>query len=643
MHGWAKRWSLFGLVLFATVLYRVPVLINARGVHSDAAVVGLQAMHVLRGEWSWYLWGAGYQGAIDPLLTSLVFAFTGPSPLALMVIPLFGHLLLTWLAFDVLRKRIGVWLAFVAVLVLVVNTRAINGVVLYPPRQWCITTIVAAVWLLDSASEARWPPLRLVVGMVLIFIALFFDLFALQFSVGLILFACACCCDGAANLRQALRRGVWVLVGLLLGFGIYSWLRLQPGATSNTAGLALDRIPFNFRLLWQTCLPNLLGYGKLPLPDVLWQPWKLGWIVRGLQMLTAAIFMLAILGGGLSIFFTTVPWKVRRLGALGCAIAISSLSGFLVSTMPADVWSARYLAPIIWMAPFALAPVAVLLGKGRFSLALTPYLLVAAVAGWLGFWPYVHGPLPSQSPRGVAREEAQLGDVLHQRGVKFAKAPYWISYRLAFLWQEQIAVTPFEQGLNRYEPYQWGFDVSPNVALIFYPPELQGDPAPYEAEFIRNQTPYERLEVGGYVVLLIKRTTPDIQIVPAAGWSKLEAWGMWGIGTQSSASWLAISRGNARLNIAVQPLCVKDRQQRLSIRINGLHLLTHAWQDCSVWHATMLVPAEMLRRGWNNLDFDSDYALPARTVVGNENSTDERMLAFALLKASVESLDAATD
>ena len=28
-------------------------------------------MHMLRGEWSWYLWGAGYQGSIDALITSL--------------------------------------------------------------------------------------------------------------------------------------------------------------------------------------------------------------------------------------------------------------------------------------------------------------------------------------------------------------------------------------------------------------------------------------------------------------------------------------------------------------------------------------------------------------------------------------------
>ena len=42
------------LLLVAAVVARLPALINARGVNSDAAVVGLQAMHILRGEWSWF-------------------------------------------------------------------------------------------------------------------------------------------------------------------------------------------------------------------------------------------------------------------------------------------------------------------------------------------------------------------------------------------------------------------------------------------------------------------------------------------------------------------------------------------------------------------------------------------------------------
>ena len=49
--------------------------------NSDAAVVGLQAMHILHGEWSWFLWGAGYQASFDAVLVAAAFAVTGPSAL----------------------------------------------------------------------------------------------------------------------------------------------------------------------------------------------------------------------------------------------------------------------------------------------------------------------------------------------------------------------------------------------------------------------------------------------------------------------------------------------------------------------------------------------------------------------------------
>src|SRR5690349_6496359 len=70
----------------ATFAFRLPVLVNAAAVNSDMAVVGLQAMHILRGEWAWNLWGAAYQAPIDSLCAAVVFAFLGPSPFALALV-----------------------------------------------------------------------------------------------------------------------------------------------------------------------------------------------------------------------------------------------------------------------------------------------------------------------------------------------------------------------------------------------------------------------------------------------------------------------------------------------------------------------------------------------------------------------------
>ena len=143
------------LLVVASVVARLPALVNARGVNSDAAVVGLQAMHILRGEWSWFLWGAGYQASLDATLVAAAFAVTGPSTLALMVVPLIGYLVLVVLAYDVLHRAIGRGSAAVAWLPLVFAPQPINGVALYAPRQWAITTTVLAVWLASRACGRR--------------------------------------------------------------------------------------------------------------------------------------------------------------------------------------------------------------------------------------------------------------------------------------------------------------------------------------------------------------------------------------------------------------------------------------------------------------------------------------------------------
>ena len=136
----AWRWPGLPLVflLVASVVARLPALINARGVHSDAAVVGLQAMHILHGEWSWFLWGAGYQASFDAALVAAGSAITGPSALTLMAVPLIGHLVLVGLAYDTVRRAVAPAVgragAVLACLPLVFAPQSVNGVALYAPR-----------------------------------------------------------------------------------------------------------------------------------------------------------------------------------------------------------------------------------------------------------------------------------------------------------------------------------------------------------------------------------------------------------------------------------------------------------------------------------------------------------------------------
>src|SRR5579871_3071973 len=102
--------------LLATLLFRVPPMINAGAVNSDAAVVGLQGMHLLHGEWSPLLWGTTYQASFDSLLAGLLFAIAGAKPWVLFSVPLLGMMAMVAMAFDVLRRRTSPEAAFVCTL-----------------------------------------------------------------------------------------------------------------------------------------------------------------------------------------------------------------------------------------------------------------------------------------------------------------------------------------------------------------------------------------------------------------------------------------------------------------------------------------------------------------------------------------------
>src|SRR5690349_1213365 len=221
----ARAWAPLLLLLVASVAARLPALVNARGVNSDAAVVGLQAMHILHGEWSWFLWGAGYQASFDAALLAGAFAITGPSALTLMVVPLIGHLILVGLAYDVLRRAVGRGGAAVACLPLVFAPQSINGVALYAPRQWAITATVLAVWLAARAAGARAPLWLAGSGFVAGF-AVYLDLFTLQMMPAVALYAVW----SALALPRRGRAVGALLLGSAAGVAVIAWSRAQPVA-----------------------------------------------------------------------------------------------------------------------------------------------------------------------------------------------------------------------------------------------------------------------------------------------------------------------------------------------------------------------------------------------------------------------------
>lgn len=479
-------------LLGLNVAFRVPALINANAVNSDAAVVGLQAMHMLRGEFDRFLWGAGYQGSFDVAVVALFFKLFGVGALQLMWAPLFGHLLLCVFAFLTLARHVkSGWTALLLSLVLTFTPQAINGVVLAPPRQWCVTAVFFAVWLVGFRRV--W---ALFAGMCVAWLSTFLDLYGLLLAVPLtvsLLFHAF----GSAN---RVREIVATLAGAATGFLVVTWLRAVPGVVNaSPTGLSLKpaRLAHNFPLLWEQCLPWVTG-AKVWIPGASLYPdlWEPPFIVRVLQGFGAFVFVVLVLTSLFWLRSPRVTWAAKSLGLFGAVGALAALGGFLASPRPGDMWAARYLAPLVWLAPFALLPWAQVLKPRGLTVLLAPYLVIAGIGGWVAFGTWTEGV----TPRGSAAEELKLGEELRARGIEVAHAQYWLAYRLTFLWQESPVVLSLDE--DRRPEYRTETANAKKVAYVFHPSE----PRATADQILPTLTQLvERLELEGFTVLVVTK------------------------------------------------------------------------------------------------------------------------------------------
>jgi hypothetical protein len=491
------------VLIILTLLFRLPALVNARDVNSDAAVVGLQAMHILHGEWSRFLWGAGYQSALDSVITAGAFAMFGPGPTVLMLVPIVGHLIVTFLALAILKKRIGLWPAAITVLPLVFTPWAMTSVVIYPPRQWCIVAVFLAIWLLDGASESKRPLLNFALGIFFAAIAVLIDLYAVLFVAGFAALALMCLFDPPSDRVTCRRRAIACCIGIALGTGAICLNQLSAQADVAQAKLSMDRIASNARLLWNECLPFSLGYKWFadsddPLARALWRvpmPGQIFLVIGGWSL------VIGIVAGGAMIFMKRIPWRIRRLGMFGLIVALATIGAFLLSVAPSDFWAARYLGPIFWIAPFALAPIAFWLGRRVFAAMLTPYLIVAAISGWTSYGFRVDEIFPHLTSAGSATQETQLSEFLQARGIHNVAVNYWLAYRLTYLTREQIVAAPLEQFHDRYFPYHQQFLDAKIKAIVFHP-LLSDEHEKIERCLRENEIAYQTEHVGEFTVLI---------------------------------------------------------------------------------------------------------------------------------------------
>ncbi len=488
---------------------------NADSTNSDAAVVGLQAMHVLRGEVSPFLWGSGYQTSTDSLVAAAFFAVVGASPLALMTSALTLHVIATLAVFDALRHRLGAWKALVGALPLVFTASSVHAYALYPPRQASLTLALLAFWAMDRAAHEGRRAGWFFAGPCLFGLATYADPYPLVLAP---VFGLLCVwsalrgqpsavggerpADGGQRARvlAAGLAAMGALVGLLPGW----LLRRAAGAKNGPLGLTTTVVEHNLRLLWHECLPWALSYRIYTAKHVMdYSPWEAHALLRAFLVLAATWLVLLVSTGLVALACKRIPSGVRARGLAGALAYPVTLLAFSLSVMVMDHFSMRYLAAMTLMTPFALAPLLHRLDARRGFAVVLPCLIASALGGWIGYGPFVRGALPA-IPREIEDDRA-LEHLLRSEGIEHATADYWASYRLTLLFREHPTVVPRNDVEDRYPPYRRAFLAAPRYAYIWDPGRSRESLTEAEDTVRREARTVARREVGSLVVFLVER------------------------------------------------------------------------------------------------------------------------------------------
>ena len=503
-------------LLAGSYLFRLPPLLNARSTNSDAAVVGLQAIHILRGEHSAFLWGSGYQTSADAYVAAMFFKVFGATPFWLMTSALTLHVVATVLVFLTLSRHFDPWAALLLTAPLILAPPSVHTYALYPPRQLSLTLALAAFWAVDAAGHVlvregvdRYARERrsrawLLFGGLLSTLAITADPYPLLLLPVLYFFVMLVA-KSEVDVKTALVRFAFSVAGAALGLVPFLLVRRLPGAKSGPMGLTTDALGHHWDLLLSECLPWALSYKVYFAHNVMdYAPWDAPLVVRVIGYAGALAVFALVVYAFVSVILPSLPWPIRRLGITGAIVYPLALVAFLTSVMVMDHFSMRYLVVLTLMLPFVAAPAAKALGPKRFAIVLAPHLVASAICGWVGYGPFVHGVVPVRETPELKDDYALLW-TLTTHGVDYATADYWASYRLTLLWNERVIVVPKNASEDRYAPYRKAFDEAKVFAYVFDPGRSRENLEDAERDLRGKYKSVEKTMAGGDTVFIVRR------------------------------------------------------------------------------------------------------------------------------------------
>ncbi len=111
-----------------------------------------------------------------------------------------------------------------------------------------------------------------------------------------------------------------------------------------------------------------------------------------------------------------------------------------------------------------------------------------------------------------------------------------------------------------------------------------------------------------------------INLFPTHGISEpFESWGTWAIETRPRFDFIATSKASHVIVLEAFPHCIDGRTQTLQLISDEQVLYQHDWQACESIYAEIIIPAEHIEVGRNEIRFELDYAIsPAELDLSND-------------------------
>ncbi|MCC6614641.1 MAG: glycosyltransferase family 39 protein [Anaerolineae bacterium] len=482
-----RAWIMLGIVLVVAVFGRALLLLSdSVSFHSDEAIVGLMARHILAGDRPTFFFGQAYMGSLDAWLVALGFQLLGESVATIRIVQSLLYLLVVASAYSaawVLSRRTiiatvtALTFAIASPLLALYTTATLGGY-----NETLIFGHLTVALGFTARRDGRdvlwrWGALGLIVGLGWWTNALI-AVYALPVAVYLLYRLWR----DKKGQRASLTPILIALLGLVIGSAPWWVYALQNDLTPirfflpdlfggrEVVGAVIPIVSFGTRLA------GLLLFG-LPAVAGMRYPWAGDYFALPVGLVVIAIFLMALVRIARE---PRLPEKDRQLHpgapALLLGIVLVMLLLFLVTRFASDP-SGRYFLPLTLPFGVALGVLVASMPRRAIAITLAALPLTYFAAGQI----VAASTPPGFTTQFVAQthvpntDDARLIEWLDEHDIEHGYTTYWQSFRLAFLSGERLqfsAALPDKSSLDytpafeRYPPYRAATDSAERIAYL---------------------------------------------------------------------------------------------------------------------------------------------------------------------------------